>query len=338
MDKFLIIQTAFIGDAVLTLPMIQKLAELRSDSIIDVLCIPSTREIFSASPFVNKVLTMDKRGEHRSFNGMLKFINNIKANNYDRIYSPHRSFRTSLIVILSGVRDTIGFSNSAVKFVYKNIVEYRYDGHEIQRNLDLINYKYTDENWRIRPELNITEMMKNKIADYLKTNNIEKGFIAISPGSVWTTKRYPFEYFIDIIYFLLEKGKQVVLIGGSKDAEITSMILSKFNKEVFDSAGQFSLIESVELLRNSALLVTNDSAPTHLAMCTDIKVLTIYCSTIPGFGFYPYNKKSRYINYNDLYCKPCGVHGHDKCPVHTFDCGKKLLPEQVIKTISEMIN
>jgi heptosyltransferase II len=264
MDKFLIIQTAFIGDAILTLPMIQKLAELRSDSIIDVVCIPSTREIFSASPFVNEVLTMDKRGEHRSLKGMLKFINNIKANNYNRIYSPHRSFRTSLIVLLSGVRDTTGFSNSAVKFVYKNIVEYRYDRHEVQRNFDLIKFIYNDDNWRVRPELNITEIMKNKISDFLKTNNIGKGFISIGPGSVWTTKRYPFEYFIDIIYFLLEKGKQVVLIGGSKDAEITSMILSKFNKDVFDTAGQFSLIESVELLRNSALLVTNDSAPTHL--------------------------------------------------------------------------
>lgn len=338
MDRTLIIQTAFIGDAVLTLPMIQKLIDIHPNSLIDVVCIPSTREIFSASSFVNEVLTLEKRGKHRSIKGMLEFVNTIKANNYTRIYSPHRSLRTSLLVMFSGVSETTGFSNSAIKYVYKKIVDYRYDRHEVQRNLDLIDYKYTDENWRIRPELNITENIKDKVADYLKTNNIRKGFISISPGSVWTTKRYPFEYFIDIINFLLEKGKQVVLIGGSKDSEITSLILKKFDEDVFDTGGQFSLIESIELLRNSELLITNDSAPTHLGMCADIKVLTIYCSTIPDFGFYPYIKESRFLSYDYLYCKPCGVHGYDHCPIHTFDCGKKLTPDQVIKTISEMIN
>ena len=50
-------------------------------------------------------------------------------------------------------------------------------------------------------------------------------------------------------------------------------------------------------------------------------VLTIYCSTVPEFGFYPYNKKSSYISFNDLNCKPCGIHGYEKCPIKSFDCG-----------------
>lgn len=335
MSRILIIQTAFIGDAILILPMLEKLRESYSSSVIDVVCIPSTKEIFLASPAVNEVILLEKHGKHKSFRELLSFINEIKAKKYDKIYSPHRSLRTSLIVLLSGVPETTGFSNSALKYAYSEIIEYRYDVHEVQRNLDLISYDGDD--WRIHPKLNFTDVVKNKILDYLNANNIREGFITISPGSVWPTKRYPFEYFIDIINFLLGKGRQVVLIGGEADSKITGLIMKHFTSNVFDSAGQFSLLESIELVKNSELLITNDSAPTHFGMCANVKTLTIYCSTIPEFGFYPYNKMSRFLSYNDLYCKPCGIHGYNVCPVKTFDCGKKLAPESVIEIINKMI-
>ena len=73
-------------------------------------------------------------------------------------------------------------------------------------------------------------------------------------------------------------------------------------------------------------------------MCVDIPVLTIYCSTVPQFGFYPYNSKSKYISFSDLECKPCGIHGYSKCPLNTFDCAKLLKPETVLQAAKELIN
>jgi heptosyltransferase-2 len=100
----------------------------------------------------------------------------------------------------------------------------------------------------------------------------------------------------------------------------------------------FSLIEVVELLKKAKILISNDSAPTHLGMCADIPVLTIYCSTLPEFGFYPYNKKSQYLSYNNLACKPCGIHGYDECPLKNFACGNNLKSSFVISKIEEMVN
>ncbi|HSL90155.1 MAG TPA: glycosyltransferase family 9 protein [Ignavibacteriaceae bacterium] len=338
MKKILIIQTAFIGDAVLTLPMIQKLKEGNSKSQINVLCIPSTEEIFTSCPFVDNVLIFDKRGKHKSISGLMKFGKKLKEYKYDKIYSPHRSLRTSFLVLFSGVRDTFGFSISSFKHAYKYLVEYHLDKHEVQRNLDLIGYSYTDESWKIKPMVKISEQVSAKVNDYLNRNNIKEGFIAISPGSVWATKRYPEEYFIQVIKFFVEEKKQIVLIGGENDSKITSAIKNKFPEMVDDSAGVFSLIESIELIGRSSILITNDSAPTHLGMCADIKVLTLYCSTVAGFGFYPYNKLSRYLSEDDLYCKPCGIHGYNQCPIKTFECGFKLTPEKIIKIIKEMID
>jgi heptosyltransferase-2 len=75
-----------------------------------------------------------------------------------------------------------------------------------------------------------------------------------------------------------------------------------------------------------------------MGMCADIPVLTLYCSTSYEFGFYPYNRKSSYLSYDDLFCKPCGIHGYDKCPVRTFDCGYLLKPGIVISKIENMLN
>ncbi|MCJ7554739.1 MAG: glycosyltransferase family 9 protein, partial [Ignavibacteriaceae bacterium] len=333
MEKILVIQTAFIGDAVLTLPMIEKLKEMKNSSIIDVVSIPSTSEIFNSSPFVNEVLLLEKRGKHKSFRGLKSFSNEIKRRNYSRIYSPHRSFRTAIIIMLSGVRETYGFSNSSLKYVYKNIIEYNTSLHEVQRNFDLIGYKYSEDNWKILPKIKASESAKFKVNDYFETNKITNGFVAVSPGSVWATKRYPIEYFIEVISSLVKEGKQVLLIGGDNDKEITFKIKENFKENVFDSTGLFSLVESIELIKHASLLITNDSAPTHLGISADIKVLTLYCSTVPEFGFYPYNKLSGYLSVDDLYCKPCGIHGFDECPIKTFDCGKKLIPETIIKKI-----
>lgn len=338
MKKILFIQTAFIGDAILSLPAIQKLKEKYSDSEINVLCIPQSKEIFDASPYVSKTIVLDKRKKHKSFFASLKLGRELKKDNYTSIYSSHRSFRTALIVLSTRVKDTFGFNNSSLKFVYKNLIEYNSQKHEIQRNLNLIGLKYQNDDWRIIPEINVDKIISEKISAYLGVNKIRNGFLAIAPGSVWETKKYPTEYFETIVNYFQKKGLQLLLIGGEKDKTLCNSISEKFSQDVFDASGLFSIIESIELLKHSVMLLSNDSAPTHLGMSADIMVLTLYCSTVPEFGFFPYNQKSRYLSFNELDCKPCGIHGHHKCPISTFVCGKKLLPEKVIKTMEEMIS
>ncbi|HSP88399.1 MAG TPA: glycosyltransferase family 9 protein [Ignavibacteriaceae bacterium] len=337
-EKILIIQTAFIGDAILTLPMIQKLKEIYPESLIDVVSNPVTSEIFSASPYVNEVIILDKRKEHKSIFSTYKFSKGIKEKKYAKLFSPHRSFRTSLIVLLSDIIETYGFDNSSIFHVYKYVIPYNYNAHEVQRNLDLINYKYDENNWRIKPELVIQNSYKEKVAQFIKDNHLNKNLIAVAPGSIWNTKKYPIEYFEKIIETLNKKGFKIILIGGENDKEVCTN-LANINKEnIISCSGKLSLLESIEILKKVRLLISNDSAPTHMGMCSDIPVLTLYCSTTFDFGFYPYNAKSSYLSYDDLFCKPCGIHGYDKCPVNTFDCGYLLKPEIVISQIEKMLN
>jgi heptosyltransferase-2 len=337
-NRLLFIQTAFIGDAILALPALQKLKENDPSCLIDVMCIPESRQIFNSSPYVDDVIVLDKKGIHKSLFNTLKLVHKLKSKNYSKIYSAHRSFRSSVIVLFLGVKESFGFDNSTFNIVYKNLIKYDDSTHEVQRNLNLIGFIYNEEDWRIKPEILADDFAKNKIVSFLKEKEIYNNFIVIAPGTVWETKKYPKKYFEEIISYLLEKKYKIFLLGGIQDKEICSSLAKKYDVNVIDTSGLFSVVESVELLRKAKLLISNDSAPTHMGMAADIKVLTIYCSTVSSFGFYPYNSKSRFVSYDELDCKPCGIHGHKKCPINTFACGENLKPKIIISNIAGMLN
>jgi len=334
-EKILVIQTAFLGDAILTLPMIQKLKEKFPHSSIDVISIPVTKEIFECSPYVDKVILLDKKGKHKSLFQLLHFAIQLNKNNYTRIYSPHRSFRTSLLVFLMNVENSFGFDNASFSFVYNRSVRYDKTEHEVNRNLKLAGIKVEKENWKILPEINALIEVEKKVNELLQ--DISKPVVTIAPGSVWQTKKYPEEYFEIITEYLIEKNYFVAFIGGQSDFEICDRLFKKNYAGSINLSGGLTIAESVQLLRKSKLLICNDSAPTHMGMAADIPVITLYCSTIPGFGFYPYNQKSISLSVDGLKCKPCGIHGRRKCPINTFECGLKLSPDLVIEKINQIL-
>lgn len=335
LKKILVIQTAFLGDAVLTLPMIQKLKEQFPSSKIYVLCIPSTKELFSKSIDVEKVISYDKKGSQKSIFSFFSLINYLREFMFTRVYSPHRSLRSTLIAFLCGAKQRVGFDRNAFGFLYSSEVTYHSGIHEVARNLELIGMNTQTENWRILPRISSTSKDVSRIQEIFESIKNTK-YAAVAPGSVWATKKYPEEYFKQLISYLLSENYFVFLIGGSDDKDFCETILSNYRQDVKNVAGSLGIAESVELLRRCNVLISNDSAPTHLGMIADIPTLTIYCSTVPSFGFYPYNAKGAYVSFDELSCKPCGIHGRKTCPIKTFDCGYKLLPEIVIRKIKEI--
>lgn len=334
-EKLLVIQTAFLGDAVLTLPMIEKLHGQYPDSLIDVIAIAGTKEIFNNSPFVNEVFVFEKRGKHKSVFGIAAFAREIKKKRYSKIFSPHRSFRTSILVFLSGVSETYGFDTASMSFIYSNKITYRKDFHEVRRNLEIIKYYTDEENWKIIPQIKPDKRAEDKIETMLK--NFPGRLVAIAPGSVWQTKKYPFESYRELAGLIVSSGYKVVLIGGREDEKLCLDIIGGDSGNIISFAGKLTLTESVFLLKRCSLLISNDSAPTHLSLLAATSAITIFCSTVPEFGFYPYHCNSLSISSSGLSCKPCGIHGLRQCPLGTFECAVKITPDSVFEQIKALL-
>lgn len=337
-SKFLIIQTAFLGDVILTLPVIQELKKKYPESEIDFLCIPETSEILKNNPLVSEIITYDKRNS--GVNGLWGLIKKLKNKNYDFLISPHRSFRSSLISKLSNATKTISFDNSSLNFFYDEKINYSKEIHEIRRDLSLLNSFGIKSNKIIKPDLFISVQDKRKIDSLFYEHRLKEDekFIAIAPGSVWLTKRFPEEKFAKLCDLLVNLNTKIILIGGKKDKVFSDFIQNNSkNRNIINVTGNFSVMESAELIKRAAVLITNDSAPLHIANAVETSVVAIFGATVPSFGFYPFGKDDIVIETKGLNCRPCAIHGGKKCPIGTFVCMKNIDEQKILEAVKKLL-
>ena len=101
--------------------------------------------------------------------------------------------------------------------------------------------------------------------------------------------------------------------------------------------GTLTITESAELIRRASLLITNDSAPLHIANAVGTDVIAIFGATVPSFGFYPYGKNDFVFETNGLKCRPCSIHGGNKCPVNTFECMNAISEKDIYDKVKEYL-
>jgi heptosyltransferase II len=337
--KILIIQTAFYGDVILALPMVQAIKQSNPTFKVDFLCIPKTSELLRNNNNINELIIYDKRGVDEGYSGFNKLKNKILSNKYDTIISVQRFLRTTLLTYFGGAKLTVGFDTASLSGFFKKKVKYL-PKHEILRNLDLLKPIGIDINEIIRPEIYPDESDVIEIDKIFSGLNISNGqkVICAAPGSVWFTKRFPADKYISLFNKLDESDYIILLIGDSNDAKECEKILSKStNNNIYNYAGKLTILQSAELIKRSSLLLTNDSAPLHIANSVSTDVIAFFGSTVREFGFYPYGKRDIVFEIDGLKCRPCNNHGMDYCKIKSFDCMNKISEQNIIEKITELL-
>lgn len=337
--RILILQTAFIGDVLLTLPLLQSVKKLFPGARLDFLAIPAARNILETHPDIHQLIIYDKRKRDKGIIAFFQLIRRLRENRYDLAVVPHRSIRSAALVWAAGIPRRIGFDRSAGRFFFNHIIPYRRGIHEINRNLHLLDPFGIAANEKVPPKLFFSLEDEKAVFDWMKIRQLSQSenFVALAPGSVWATKRWPPEYFARLANMLKKAGFQIVLIGGEADTAVAREVERQILPPVFNAVGQFTLRQSALLIRQARLLVTNDSAPQHLATAVGTPVAAIFGPTVPAFGFYPYGGRDRVVEIGELPCRPCSTHGGPKCPIGTFECMKNLFPEKVFQEVRKML-
>ena len=337
-QKILLVQTAFIGDVILTTPLIKAVKKKFSNSKLSVLLIPETEELLKNNPYVDDVIVYDKRSQEKSLHAFFQLVNQIRQAKFDIALVPHRSYRSSFLVFLSKIRERIGFDKNQANFFLTKKVIYQKNWHEIDRNLSLIQANGLKSEEKL-PELFPDRNNYAKVENFLSENKISSNdkIVAIAPGSTWATKRWLPEGFAKVADWLIQKEKaKVVLIGGKEDEKLANSIGNLMQTKPVVACGKLSLLDSAALLSKCKLLLANDTAPVHIAVAMKTPVVEIYGSTVPAFGFYPYGVGHLIIERN-LSCRPCGIHGHQKCPLGHFKCMKEISAEEVFNTVAKKL-
>lgn len=314
MKKILIIQTAFIGDVILATPLIEKLNFFFPESEIDFLLRKGNEGLLREHPKLNKVLIWDKNNS--KYNSLTKISKQIRKEKYDLLVNLQRFTSSGLITTASNAKIKVGFNKNPLSFSFTHKYPHIIDNkmHEVDRNLSLIE-KFTDSSFQ-KPVLYPTEKDREVVQKYMTSP-----YVCMAPSSVWFTKQYPVEKWVELIN-AIKPNQNIYLLGAPGDIDACAGIQKEAHHEnVFILAGELNFLQSAALMKGAKMNYVNDSAPMHMASAVNAPVTAIYCSTVPEFGFGPLSDDSNIVQIEgDLPCRPCGLHGKKTCPKGHFKC------------------
>lgn len=330
--RILIIHTAFIGDIVLSTPLIKKIKDTYPDSDITYVTTPSGEAILKNNPHLNNIIVYDKRGEHKGISGVWQLGKRLRYENFNMVITPHRYLRSSILSWLSRSPIRKGYDIASGSCLFTEKIKYDRTKHEVEKLLSFVD---PENKKRYEIELYPGEKEKMKGDNLWKENLLEdKKVVVLAPGSKWFTKQWPVEYFNKLAESLKKLSNVRLIVVGGKD-EI-NLPIEKEN--IIDMRGKTSLLELADILSRADVVVTNDSSPIHIASAfKKPRIFALFGPTIEKFGFFPWSLNSKVFQVDGLKCRPCGIHGGKSCPEKHFKCMRDILPEEVFNEIKEYL-
>jgi len=316
--RILVIQTAFLGDAVLVTSILEKLHAFYPDARIDLVVRKGNDGLFTGHPFIHTLHVWNKReGKTRA---LFRLIRQLRQNRYDHIINAQRFFSTGLMTVLARGKEKIGYDKNPLSFLFTRTVEHVIgDGrHEVDR-LNALVAHLTDGNrpWPLLyPTSEARAVAERLVYQYTEGQG---PYVTIAPASVWFTKQWPEHRWIELIK-ALPVDMHVFLIGAPSDGSLCQRIIKAAGRG-HDLSEELSLLASAALMEGAAMNYVNDSAPLHIASAMNAPVTAVFCSTVPAFGFGPLRENGRVVETKEkLDCRPCGLHGYKACPKGHFRC------------------
>lgn len=308
-QRILVIQPAFLGDAVLTLPLLGRLREAFPEAELHWLVRKGVEALFSQHPWRLTLWSWDK-----SWRGWWRLYTHLRDKKWEAILVVQRFFRMGLLGILLPARQRITYDKNPLSALYTHRIRHEFsaDLHEVERILMLA-----------APLGLSTDIPPPPWLFPLESVEVEKPYIVLSPTSRWTTKEAPLSYWEAFLRRV--PSNQTIYLTGLAADRLRLERLRTAHPRVVNLAGQLSLPQLAALVGGAERVYTVDSALTHIASALGIPTTTVFCSTIPAFGFGPLAPGSEIIETSLLLsCRPCGLHGKKACPLGTFPCGYHL--------------
>jgi len=333
--KILIVQTSFLGDTVLSTPVIGALRARFPDAALWFLGTPGAVELVRRDPALAGVIAFHKRGGDGGLAGLLRMASRLRKENFDRVYALQRSARTALLLWLAGIPERIGFRSARLSWLYHVRRDRPREPHDVERNLAILGAEdqghFADGELRLFPPRR--EELSAEITALLPPIG---AYVVLAPGSVWATKRWSAAEYRRVAEYYRDIGTPVVVIGGSEERAVGETVSA--HTGALNLAGRTSLGELTTIIGGAKLLVCNDSVALHIGSALKVPTVAVFCATSPRFGFGPWRNRATVVEHTGLRCKPCRRHGSARCPTGTEACMREVRAERVLESASAILD
>lgn len=352
MAQHLVFQTAFPGDLFLSVPLIKRIKEWDPGAQVVLACRPGLGDFFLAAGLADEIVTINKKDKSQ----IAKAMADLRARTWDVVFVPHQSVRTALMMWRLKSRHKVSFAQWWNRPFYDKRVEKPTEYPDALRQLSLLmplDARLAEmfaqeemQNLRNPVEREFADLRKPMIPEWasmeIMGRRTSDKIVFMAPGSTWNTKRWTARGYAEVARLLQRAGYSVVLVGSPAERALCAEIelvargrapaLDTANPggpQISNRAGETNLNELVQLLRTGEALITNDSGSMHAAAISGLPTVAIFGPTVLTLGFRPWNNQSVVVQ-RSLNCRPCGKHGHVKCPLGHHHCMEKIEAQQVM--------
>jgi heptosyltransferase-2 len=343
--KILIRGVNWVGDAVLSIPAMRAVRRLFPEAHITLLATPWVSPVYSEVEYLDEILEYEKNGIHKGWAGLGRLAADLKQRRFDMAILLQNAFEAALLTWRARIPLRIGYArdgrslllthpckiDSGVRQVHQ---VYYYLG--ILSGLGLIAPKpWEQSELPTSTSIGIRKADRNAAISMLRANGIQEGdvVVSINPGAFYgEAKRWLPDRYAAVADALANRhGARIIILGAPNDMETVRTVAANMSSHPVILAGQTTLGQLMGLLKESDLLITNDSGPMHLAAALDVPQLAIFGST-SEVATGPLSNNATVIKH-PVDCNPCFLR---KCPTD-FHCMKEIAVAQVLEAADRIL-
>lgn len=277
--EILLIRTAYIGDVMMTLPVLKPLRERFREARMSLLTSPGGAEIAKRNPYVDEIIPYNPFWFYPSGIGAyLKFVNAIRGRRFDLVIEARGDIRDILFLVWPlKATHKVSYDVGGGGYLLTRVVPYGGLKHKVEYHLDIVKHLGCDAGqaeWGVY--LGADE--QRKVGEILQGSGISGPFIALHPGARLPLKRWLPERYAAVCDHLIKgQGLPVILLGAKEERALVDEVVGAMRQGPYvNLAGTLGLRELAGIISRSSLFICNDSAPMHIASSMKIPTVAIF--------------------------------------------------------------
>ncbi|GAB3800384.1 glycosyltransferase family 9 protein [Spirosoma humi] len=306
--KILILRFSSIGDIVLTSPVIRCLRQTINGAEIHYCTKRRYQELIAHNPYIDKCHYLD--------DSLMQLVGQLRSEQYDLVIDLHNNLRTRLIKGMLAKRSYTVNKINVQKWLYVRFkVNTMPPVHIVDRYMDTVAALGVSNDGK---GLDYFIAAEDQVPISQLPPTHQSAYVAYALGGQHATKRLPVERMIDLCRRI---DRPIVLLGDQHDRETGELIRTTLGDElIYNACDLFSVNQSASLIGGAQMVYSHDTGLMHIAAALKKPIVSIWGSTTPQLGMYPYKTRHLIVENTALNCRPCSKIGHDKCPLGHFKC------------------
>lgn len=333
--KILVTFLMHLGDLTLTTPFIHALRKAAPDAHITFLADEKLKDVVLHNPYLDEVITIDKKGRDNSILGLMVCARKLSSMNFDVLINLHPNERCSFICALTKCKLKTGTTHTIFKPMWDVFTPLNRKIHAADMYLDVLTQLGVDNLEHNGLEIFPSDEHFKNAEEFWRNHGVfgSDKLIGFNIGSAVVTKRWAPERFAQVADHFAEKGYKPVFFGGTMDEEMVQEAISFMKATPVVATGSFTIGTLAAAMRRCSLIITNDSGPMHVAISQKVPIVAMYGPSSPKL-YGPYTKDATIVTAQPP-CLGCASGMKHKCD--DMQCMTRLYVEQVIEAAEKML-